>query len=87
MLLLCIGFTLIIAAYNSTGQAITKHATAAQRVIIDNCNTLIIWVINLAIKVEFFIWPQLIGYLMIVFGALVYNEILVIPIDFMSKNT
>lgn len=87
LLLLSIGFALVIAGYNTTGQALTKHASAAQRVIVDNCNTLLIWTINLAVGTEKFIWPQLIGYLLLLLGALVYNEILVIPVEIMRKNT
>jgi len=36
---------------------------------------------------EVFIWQELIGFFMLVFGTLVYNEIIIIPVGFMKKNT
>lgn len=47
-----LGIIVSIAAFNATGQAITKHASAAQRSTIDTCRTLFVWIIQLATQVE-----------------------------------
>ena len=41
-----------IGAFNSTGVAVTKYASAAQRSTIDTCRTLLIWGVSLAIGWE-----------------------------------
>jgi len=66
---------------------ITKYASAAQRSTVDTCRTLVIWCVFLAAGKEHFLFGELIGFFVLVLGTLVYNEIIEIPIDFMSKNT
>lgn len=76
-----------IASFNATGVAITKFATAAQRSTVDTSRTLVIWCVSLALGWEEFLWPELVGFILLVAGTLIYNEIYVVPIDFMSENT
>ena len=78
---------ILIAGYNATGVMITKYASSTQRSTIDNSKTLIIWFVFLYTGEEKFIWLELAGFMSLLLGTLVYNEILEIPIDFMSKNT
>ena len=78
---------ILIAGYNATGVMITKYASSTQRSTIDNSKTLIIWVIFLYIGDEKFLWLEFFGFILLVLGTLVYNEIITIPIDFMSRNT
>ena len=77
-----VGTSLSIAFFNAFGVAITKYASAAQRSTIDTCRTLIIWIFFIFLKGpahERFIWLQLVGFVMLVFGTFVFNEILIIP--------
>jgi hypothetical protein len=76
-----------IACFNATGVAITKFATAAQRSTVDTSRTLIIWVVSLGLGWETFLWPELIGFMLLVAGTLIYNEIVVVPVEFMMVNT
>jgi len=76
-----------IACFNATGVAITKYATAAQRSTVDTSRTLLIWIFSLILGWEQFLGWELIGFVLLVLGTLIYNEIYVVPIDFMSHNT
>jgi len=78
---------LTIAGFNVTGVMITKYASAAQRSTIDTCRTVVIWAVFLLLGKEKFLAGQLFGFAILLFGTLVYNEIIEIPIEFMSYNT
>jgi hypothetical protein len=80
-----LGFSIMlvisIACFNSFGCSVTKYASSAQRATIDVARTVIIWIVFLLIPSsgEKFYYVQLIGFIIVVFGTLLYNEILVIP--------
>ena len=75
---------LSIAGFNATGVMITKHASAAQRSTVDTCRTLVIWCVFLVAGKEKFLFGELIGFIVLVLGTLVYNEIIEVPITFMN---
>jgi len=88
VLILQSGFIVVsIASFNATGVSITKYATAAQRSTVDTSRTLLIWIVSLFLKWEPFIWQEVVGFLLLVGGTFIYNEIVVVPIEFMSRNT
>jgi len=78
---------LTIAGFNVTGVMITKYASAAQRSTIDTCRTMVIWAVFLLLGKEKFIAGQLMGFAILLFGTLVYNEIIEVPIEFFNYNT
>jgi len=78
---------LSIAGFNTTGVMITKYASAAQRSTIDTCRTMIIWAVFLLLGKEKFLAGQLFGFATLLFGTLVYNEIIEIPIEYLNYNT
>jgi hypothetical protein len=78
---------LSIALFNATGVAITKYASAAQRSTIDTSRTLLIWMVSLALGWEDFLPWELLGFVFLVIGTFIYNEIVVVPIGFMAFNT
>ncbi|CAI2371466.1 unnamed protein product [Moneuplotes crassus] len=85
-----VGSILSVAFYMSLGVTITKYASATQRVTIDVSRTLVIWGVFLAKPGdghERFIWLQLVGLVILVFGTLFFNEILVLPFLGFNKNT
>merc|ERR1711934_71735 len=82
---LCDIFT--IAGFNVTGVMITKYASAAQRSTIDTCRTMVIWAVFLLLGKEKFLAGQLVGFAILLFGTLVYNEIIEVPIKFMNYYT
>lgn len=86
----CLGSVFSIAFFNAFGVSVTKYASAAQRSTIDTSRTLLIWAIFLLKPGrgrERFIWLELVGFVMLVIGTLLFNEIVVIPIFGFEKNT
>ena len=76
-----------IASFNAFGVAVTKNASSAQRSTIDTSRTVLIWVVQLATGAERFDPLQLVGFIFLVAGTLVYNEIVIIPWMGFDKNT
>lgn len=68
-----------ISFFNWSGLSITKNASSLHRSIIDNSRTVFVWVIDLAVNWEHFYWVQLLGFVLLIFGTVVYNEVLVLP--------
>jgi len=68
-----------IASFNAFGIATTKYASAAQRSTIDTSRTVIIWICSCLFLGEKFQPLAIPGFIMLVIGTLMYNEILVIP--------
>jgi len=75
-----VGIIISIAFFNGFGVAVTKHASAAQRSTIDTSRTVLIWLFFLILGKESFHFLQLAGFILLVFGTLVYNEIITVPI-------
>ena len=81
-----------IACFNAFGVSVTKNASAAQRSTIDSSRTVLIWIFFMIVPIygtyfESFKVMQLFGFLLLVFGTLVFNEILVLPFLGFNKNT
>jgi hypothetical protein len=91
LILLSISICFTIALFNSFGVAVTKHASAAQRATIDTSRTLLIWIFFLIVAVhgqkETFYPLQLVGFMFLVAGTLVFNEIVVIRFFGFDQNT
>lgn len=68
-----------IALFNSTGIAMTKYASAAQRSTIDTSRTLTIWIMSLLLKLEPWEPWEIPGFILLAAGTLLYNEIIVFP--------
>ena len=85
-----LGSILSIAFFNAFGVAVTKYASAAQRSTIDTSRTLLIWIIFLfkpGKGRETFYALELGGFIMLVLGTLIFNEVVVIPLLGFNKNT
>ncbi len=85
-----VGIILSIAFFNGFGVATTKNASAPQRSTIDTSRTLLIWIFFLAYPgpaQETFHWMQLAGFILLVAGTLIYNEIVVVPLLGFDENT
>ena len=81
------GIMVSIAFFNVCGVTTTKLASAAQRSTIDTSRTVLIWFMSCVLGLETFYWEPLIGFVFLVFGTLLYNEILVLPMWGFDKNT
>ena len=78
--LLSIGMMLSIACFNVFGITTTKVASAAQRSTIDTSRTLVIWIMSCILGLETFHYEAIFGFIFLVFGTLLYNEIIVLPV-------
>ena len=76
-----------IAIFNVCGIMTTKYASAAQRSTIDTSRTLIIWIMSCLLNLETFEWQAIIGFVLLTFGTLLYNEIIVLPVFGFDQNT
>jgi amino acid transporter len=84
VILFCgIGVIFTIAFFNYFGVATTKYASSPQRSTVDTSRTVLIWIFFLAVPIkgaeETFHFLQLLGFICLVIGTLVYNEILIVP--------
>ena len=77
-------YVLSIAFFNFSGLTISKNVSATARTIVDTLRTVVIWVFFLTMPFlpediqETFSWIQLFGFILLIIGGLIYNEILVI---------
>lgn len=79
-----------IAGLNGFGMAVTKYASSANRVTIQQTKTVIVWVFFLIYQGdghENFKLLQLIGFVLMLSGVILYNEIIEIPILGFNENT
>jgi drug/metabolite transporter (DMT)-like permease len=94
ILIVYIFYVVSIALYNIVGINLTKLVSSTARAVVDTVRTVFIWLFFLFIHPvdgteEKFHPLQLVGFLFVVFGALVYNEILVLPfmgLDYYTRD-
>jgi hypothetical protein len=77
------GAVLSMAVSNFCGVSVTKRLTSTARLSIDACRTAVVWLLSLLMGWERFIGMELLGYLILVCGTTLYNELLsvVVPPD------
>ena len=86
-------YILSIAFFNFSGLTISKNASATSRTIVDTLRTIVVWTFFLVMPFvpeetkETFSWLQLVGFLILILGGLIYNEILVIKFWGFADNT
>jgi len=79
-----------MVGYNGFGITITKHMSATSRTTLKQTKIVLVWVFFLLYRGEgheSFKVLQLVGFLILVSGIVLYNEILVIPFLGFNKNT
>jgi len=77
-----IGNICSIAFFNVFGIKITTVMSGSHRMVLDSMRTCIIWGVSLAIGWEEFHFLQLVGFVVMLFGIAMYNEIIRIPVLF-----
>lgn len=71
------GTILSIAFFNYAGISVTKEISATTRMVLDSVRTLVIWVFSLAIGWQVFQTLQLGGFIVLVVGMCLYNDIII----------
>lgn len=79
LMFLFFAYIFSISFFNWSGISVTKTASALARSTIDTSRTVLVWAIDLAVGWEKFLPMQFVGFILLVFGTLVYNEAIVLP--------
>ena len=66
-----------LAFFNFAGISVTKEMSATTRMVLDSVRTLVIWGVSLGVGWQKFQFLQLIGFLILVAGMCVYNDLLI----------
>lgn len=66
----------MMSTFNVTGMAVTRIISATSRSTIDTSRTVGIWLVSLIIGWETFQFLQLLGFLLLVYGTLLFNGII-----------
>lgn len=74
-----IGNILSIAFFNFSGISVTKELSATTRMVLDSVRTFVIWIFSLIVKWQHFQYLQVIGFLMLIIGMALYNDVLIMP--------
>ena len=68
-----------IGGFNFFGLSVTRTISATSRSTIDTCRTLFIWIVSLALGWETFKWLQIIGFILLVYGTFLFNDLVAVP--------
>jgi len=79
ILVALIGTICSIAFFNFAGITMTKEVNATTRMVLDSVRTLVIWVVSLAVSWQQFSYIQVFGFLILLAGMCIYNDILFGP--------
>ena len=73
------GTVISIAFFNFAGISVTKELSATTRMVLDSVRTLVIWMVSLRVGWQDFYALQLVGFLILLTGMALYNDILLLP--------
>lgn len=79
IMLAVIGNICSIAFFNFAGVSVTKEMSATTRTVLDSIRTLTVWAASLAFDWEKMNYLQPIGFVSLVIGMFVYNDVLIRP--------
>jgi hypothetical protein len=68
------------SGFNYFGLSVTRTVSATSRSTIDTCRTLFIWIVSLALNWETFKWLQVVGFVLLVYGTFLFNDIVRPPL-------
>lgn len=71
------GTVVSIAFFNFAGISVTKEISATSRMVLDSVRTLVIWNVSLLLAWQAFQWMQVVGFVALLFGMCLYNDIFV----------
>lgn len=79
ILVATIGTILSIAFFNFAGISVTKEMSATTRMVLDSLRTVVIWAVSLLAGWEDFNPVQLVGFVILLLGTFVYNDVFFPP--------
>ena len=69
-----------IGCFNFFGISVTRTVSATARSTIDNSRTLFIWLVSLGLGWETFKWLQILGFVLLVYGTFLFNNVIRPPL-------
>ncbi|PSN39424.1 hypothetical protein C0J52_12348 [Blattella germanica] len=82
-----IGTIISIAFFNFAGISVTKEISATTRMVLDSVRTLFIYSVSLALGWQKFFWLQIIGFVLLVAGMALYNDLFTMLIQRIRGRT
>ncbi|MBN3305923.1 S35F6 protein, partial [Amia calva] len=73
IILALLGNIISIAFFNFAGISVTKEISATTRMVLDSLRTVVIWAVSLALSWEKFQGLQILGFIILLVGAALYN--------------
>ncbi|XP_043235271.1 solute carrier family 35 member F6-like isoform X2 [Amphibalanus amphitrite] len=73
------GTIISIAFFNFAGISVTKEINATTRMVLDSVRTLVIYLVSLALGWQDFQYLQPIGFVILLIGMSVYNDVIITP--------
>jgi len=73
------GNVISIAFFNFSGVSVTQHLNAATRMVLDSLRTVVIWAVSLALGWQSFDYLQVVGFVLLLIGSVIYNRIIEVP--------
>lgn len=70
-----LGTIISIAFFNFAGISVTKELSATTRMVLDSVRTIVIWIVSLSFMGQKFHWLQLLGFVSLLSGMCLYNNI------------
>lgn len=74
-----IGTIVSISFFNFSGISVTKEMSATTRTVLDSIRTFVIWGFSLMIGWQKFSWLQLLGFIVLMMGMFLYNNVIIRP--------
>lgn len=74
------GTIVSIAFFNFAGLSVTKEMSATTRMVLDSVRTFVIWVVSLSLRWQKFNWLQLFGFIILLSGMCLYNDVILRPL-------
>jgi uncharacterized membrane protein len=75
----CVASMFSIAFFNWSGVTVTQTASAVARSTIDVSRTALIWAVELLMMWNTFSWLELVGFVVLIAGTLMYNDMIKVP--------
>jgi hypothetical protein len=79
LLILFVSSFFVITVLYWAGIYTTRYASALTRATLDSARIVVVWIYSIIVGWETVLWVEIIGFAFVVFGTLVYNEIVIIP--------
>ncbi|GIY01762.1 solute carrier family 35 member F6 [Caerostris extrusa] len=74
------GTIVSIAFFNFAGLSVTKEMSATTRMVLDSVRTFTVWIFSLCVKWQKFYWLQLVGFVILLCGMCLYNDVIIRPL-------